>query len=305
MYIQTSSESDIAPFIQKMWVPQTASHKGQNGRVLIVGGSTLFHAASLWAAEVASHFTDMVHYSSTEENNEVFLSLKKIFRNGIIVHKKDILSYVDEDDAILIGPGMVREKITDHEAGSTDFKDILEIRNEARYTRALTSYFLRMYPQKRFVLDAGALQMMDVSWLKGRKEKVIITPHQEEFHLLFGEDLTKMENIEEKAALVQKYAAEYGCVIMLKAVDDIISDGTDVFIVQGGNQGLTKGGSGDVLAGLTVSLYTKNDPVISCILASYAEKKAAEELALTMSYWYNINNLIQKIPEIFQKLHYN
>jgi NAD(P)H-hydrate epimerase len=76
-----------------------------NGKVLIIGGSTLFHSASLWAAEIASYFVDMVHYSSTVENNEIFLKLKTIFRSGIIVHRKDLLHYVQEDDAILFRAG--------------------------------------------------------------------------------------------------------------------------------------------------------------------------------------------------------
>ena len=88
------------------------SHKGQNGRVLIIGGSSLFHSSSIWAAEIASYFVDIVHYSSTKENNEIFLSLKKKFRNGIVVEQKDLDEYVKEDDAILVGPGMLRKNIS-------------------------------------------------------------------------------------------------------------------------------------------------------------------------------------------------
>src|SRR3989338_8813397 len=100
MLIKTSSLNSIKPFLKSIHLPQPNSHKGQNGRILVIGGSTLFHSASLWAAEIASHFVDMVHYASTVENNEIFLSLKKKFRNGIVVPKKDISLYAKEDDAI-------------------------------------------------------------------------------------------------------------------------------------------------------------------------------------------------------------
>src|SRR3989338_6091740 len=108
MHISTSDKAKVKAIFAKLNLPQRLSHKGQNGKVLIIGGSSLFHSASLWAAEVASHFADMVHYSSTIENEKIFLSLKKKFRNGIIVPQEKLMEYVKEDDAILIGPGMMR-----------------------------------------------------------------------------------------------------------------------------------------------------------------------------------------------------
>ena len=50
----------------------------------------------------------MVFYSSVPENNQIVHELKKEFRNGIIVARNDIESYIDEADCILIGPGMER-----------------------------------------------------------------------------------------------------------------------------------------------------------------------------------------------------
>ena len=91
--IKTTQPNSITPFLKNIKLPVSESHKGQNGKILIIGGSQLFHAASLWSAEVASHFADMVHYASTEENNKIFLSLKTKFRNGIIVHREHLQSF--------------------------------------------------------------------------------------------------------------------------------------------------------------------------------------------------------------------
>src|SRR3990167_5420789 len=142
MFIKTSDTKSIKPYLKEIFLPKPNSHKGQNGKVLIIGGSSLFHAASIWAAEIASHFVDMVHYSSTKENNEIFLSLKKKFRNGIVIPQKHILEYVEEDDVILIGPGMVRGKITNYELRITNFSDIIKIKDEATYTYYLTKHLL-------------------------------------------------------------------------------------------------------------------------------------------------------------------
>lgn len=298
MIFKTTNSESIKPFLKKLYIPPAASHKGQNGKVLIIGGSKLFHSASLWAAEVASHFTDMVHYASTAENEKIFLALKTMFRNGIVVPQNQISNYVREDDAILIGPGMVRsEKIRNQKSKITNLSEVLSLKDESIFVRELTYYLLNNFPKKRFVIDAGALQMIDPEWLKNRKTPVIITPHQGEFERLFNTKITDL-SLDEKQSKVQKYAKDYNCVILMKAVADIISDGSEVFLVEGGNQGLTKGGTGDILAGLTVSLYTKNDPVTSCIIASFIEKKAADELEREKGYWYNNFDLIQKIPAI-------
>src|SRR5436853_2501420 len=94
--------------LKKLYTPAPGSHKGQNGKLMVVGGSHLFHAASLWALTVASRIVDMVFYSSVLENNQVIHELKKEFRNGIVIPRERIEDYIEEADCILIGPGMVR-----------------------------------------------------------------------------------------------------------------------------------------------------------------------------------------------------
>ena len=301
MDIQTSDISTIKPFFNKLYIPPSDSHKGHNGKVLIIGGSRLFHSASLWAAEVATHFADMVHYASTKENNEIFHTLKTTFRNGIIVEQKDIPYYIKEDDAILLGPGMVRDEDKNYELRITNYQSLLAIQNEAEFSRAMVYLVAKQFAHKRFVIDAGALQMMDAEWLPLFKETPIITPHQLEFERLFGVSVVDMP-IDQKADIVKEYAAKYNCVILLKAVVDIISDGEQIAVVQGGNQGLTKGGSGDILAGVTAAFRSKNEAFVSAVVASYTEKSAADDLKKTKGYWYNMNDLIDQIPITFTQI---
>ncbi len=302
MLIRTSDDKAIKPFIKRLTLPQPNSHKGQNGRVLIIGGSSLFHAASLWAAETASHLVDIVHYCSTKENNQIFLSLKKKFRNGIVISKKDLLNYINEDEAILIGPGMLRKnKNLRSKIKVDDFEKILKIKDEGEYTYYLTKYLIESFPEKKFVFDAGSLQMMEKEWLLKLKTPAIITPHQQEFERLFGINiLTK--SIKEKEAIVLKTAQKYQTIILLKAVVDIISDGKQSVIIEGGNQGLTKGGSGDLLAGMTVGFYAKNSSLTAAVLASFLIKKTAEDLYHRYGYWYNIDNLIDYFPQTILRL---
>ena len=299
MLIKTSDLNSTVLNIKKLYIPDKNSHKGKNGKVLIIGGSKLFHAASIWAAESASHIVDIVHYSSTLENNEVMVSLKKKFINGIVVSKEDILHYVKEDDCILIGPGMIRDQKKEVKENIT-YKEILLISREGEYTRSITKYLIDNFPEKKFVFDAGALQMIDPEWLLNLKIKPILTPHTIEFENLF--DTKLIGNTENKKIIVHNIAKKYKCVILLKAIDDIISDGDSDFIIEGGNSGLAKGGSGDVLAGLVCSFYSKNQALLSATSSSILIKKTADKLFLEKGYWYNITQLIEAIPEVLNSL---
>ncbi len=291
MLISTKDKNSILSITKDFKLPNKDAHKGDNGKVLIIGGSSLFHSASIWAAEMASYIVDIVHYSSTVENNEILTSIKKKFLNGIVIEKKDINKYTEEDDCVLIGPGMIRgEK-----------KKILDIHTESDYTRYIVKYLIDKYPKKKFVFDAGALQMMDKEWLLKLKVKPILTPHAIEFKTLFGIDV-KQQPEDKKVEIVKKTAKKYNCIILFKSVKDIISDGKEVYIVEGGNAGLAKGGSGDVLASLACSFYAKNDGLLSAVLSSWLIKKTGDELFLKQGYWYNISNIIEAIPNTLKIL---
>ena len=259
-YIQTLDNQSCSEILKQLKISDKDSHKGDNGKVLIIGGSSLFHAPPIWSAETVSHFADMVHLSSTSENIKLIHDMKVAFRNGIVIPHSKILDYLKEDDVALIGPGMVRGE-GEFDINIDEYQDILKIIKEEKFSYAITKYLLKQFPNKRFVLDAGALQMMDKNWLLGMNEKVIITPHIKEFFSLFNIDLSQ-RSVEDRIFIIQETAKKYNVVILLKAVSDIISDGTVTYIIEGGNQGLTKGGTGDILAGLVVSLYAKNDPVL-------------------------------------------
>ncbi len=274
--------------LKDIYVSPPGSHKGQNGKLLIIGGSHLFHAASLWALTVASRIVDLVHYSSVPENNEI---VKNEFRNGIVVPREDLDAYIEEDDAILIGPGMTREK---------------EIEE-------LTNSLLKKYPKKQWVIDAGSLQMMDVSLIPNN---AILTPHHGEFASL----KLKIKNEKLKMAMqeaseedqVRMFAKEYQCIVLLKGEKDIVCAGGDCDerycvpgqcrVIEGGNAGMTKGGTGDVLAGLVAALACKNDPFLATIAGSFINKKAGDALYQKVGPYFNATDLANQIPLTMKEL---
>lgn len=278
--------------LKTLSLPKPGSHKGQNGRLLIIGGSHLFHAASIWALEVASRIVDLVHYASVPENNEIVMEVKKQFRDGIVIPREHVTDYIDEDDCILIGPGMTRD-------GETE---------------VLTNTLLKQHPDKQWVIDAGALQMMDVSLIP---KNAILTPHHGEFARLWeklqgtGDRVQGTEHTLDEDK-VKFFAKQFHCVVLLKGQRDISCSGGDCDekvcipgecrIIKGGNEGMTKGGTGDVLAGLIAALVCKNDPFLATIAGSYINKQAGDELYESVGPFFNASDLAAQIPKTMKRL---
>ena len=258
--------------LKKLYIPPPNSHKGQNGKLMIIGGSKLFHGASLWALKVTSRIVDMVFYSSVPENNKLVVEAKKEFRDGIIVPRNKVENYIKEADCILIGPGLPR--VDGEQRGDDD-------------TKELTESLLKKYPKKKWVIDGGSLQTIDPQFIP---KNAILTPHHKEFEKLFG----KKE--------VWEMAKKYNCVILLKGPTDVVCSKNKCVKIKGGNAGMTKGGTGDVLAGLVASLYCKNDAFLSTCVGSYINKKAGESLFKKVGYYFNSSDLVDEIPKAMKEL---
>ncbi|MBI5613433.1 NAD(P)H-hydrate dehydratase [Candidatus Gottesmanbacteria bacterium] len=327
--------------IRKLTVPKKGSHKGQNGRLLLIGGSKLFHAASLWSLTVASRIVDLVHYASVPENNEIVLQAKSEFRNGIVISREQIEEYIEEDDCILIGPGMTRDIETEE----------------------LTNRLLKKYPKKQWVIDAGALQMMDTALIP---PGAILTPHHGEFEILCQKSLHSGRNIFEHSSVssstigaevarpnsgvfqsltsvrapsvensnlsdlpaphgdlssltslsdedkVKMFAKDHSCIVLLKGEKDIACEGgsctgkvcvpTECRVITGGNEGMTKGGTGDVLAGLIAALACTNDPFLATIAGSFINKAAGDSLYKSVGPYFNATDLADQIPKTMKEL---
>ncbi len=248
--------------IKSLYKPPEISVKGQNGQVTIIGGSKLFHGAPLFALTVASRLNDMVFFGSPEPSiGEVANQLKSKLFSFIWVGWEDIGEYIEKSDASLIGPGLMRSE----------------------ETREITREFLTKYPHKKWVIDAGSLQMMEKDWIP---ENSILTPNAKEFKILFGD--TRPEDVVKK----------YKCVLVMKGPTTFVYHEGQTLMVAGGNPGLTKGGTGDVEAGLTVALAAKNEPFVAACAASFVVKKAADLIFEQVGTYYNSDDLVNKIPEI-------
>lgn len=330
----------IEAYLSQLSQPAPLSHKGENGKVLIIGGSDLFHAASQWSFLVASRWVDMTFYSSVSENNQLMHEAKMYARDGVVVPRSELLSYAGESDAILLGPGMRRDVSSRFSPSEllTILPKQLKKDDWENDTKAITAALLHAFPEKRWILDAGALQVLEKEWLP---RKAVLTPHARELGRLaesnrlisssFWEEFQRQREllflevgsdqaISRPARLFS--AAEVASVLtnavrdelnalaydlndatlIVKGPDDIIWDKERVVVIDGGNAGLTKGGTGDALAGLVTAFCATSPSFPSLVVASYLNKMAAHELFATNGQMYNTTDLVEQLPKTWHEL---
>lgn len=323
----------IHSFLSAIQQPAVLSHKAQNGKALIIGGSDLFHAASQWSFLVVSRWVDMTFYSSVAENNELLRDAKMFARDGVVVPREQLVEYLKESDVILIGPGMRRDVESTFPPDEIITIEKLSLHDWEQDTTAITAALLRAGTEKRWVIDAGALQVLRTRWLP---KNAILTPHQGEFEslilrneLLSSEEWLDLQAVREKIfskrvavepsrpaqveaqeellaplhTLLQKLSQKCsGATFLLKGPVDIIWNTERCVLVSGGNAGMTKGGTGDVLAGIVTAFRATSEAFPSTVVASYLNKQAAHELFLERGLMYNASDLAEQLPRTWKKL---
>jgi len=270
--------------LQRLFEPHKESSGEDNGQVTIIGGSTLFHGAPLYALTVASRIVDMVFFATPEKSvGMVAENFRSKLMSFIWIPWDEVEDYIEKSDAILIGPGFLR-----FHSEKTPYEKRFEVCDEeCQKTKEITENLLKKFPKKKWVIDAGSLQTVDPKFIPC---DAILTPNKKEFKLLFDKDYSLDS--------AREVSGKYKCVLVVKGpVTNVFGRGK-VVEVHGGNPGLTKGGTGDVQSGLTVALLAKNDSMLAATAAAYITKAAGDELSKKVGVYYNADDLANKIPGV-------
>ena len=242
------------------------AHKGDCGRVLVIGGSVGLSGAPALCAmgavragaglvtvltpkeiagEVAAHAPEVM-VASGPANDEGGLSVDawSVWRNR-----------VDDFNAIVVGPGMGRHP------------DVL--------------MFLRQLIRESevpMILDADALNAFQGQphWLDRARGPIAVTPHPGEMARLFGQSVEQIQS--DRVGLATAAAKFSGITVVLKGADTVVAqpDGS-VYINTSGNPGMASGGTGDVLAGMMAGLVAQGLDVLDAArLAVYLHGKAGD-----------------------------
>lgn len=262
----------------------TTSHKGNNGRVLVVGGSQDYSGAPTLAAHAAfKSGVDLVHVACPRSVSPTIRS----YSPDLIVHTLSEDNIVEDDvdtivelsknvDSVVIGCGMGKTKET-----------------------ALALNEMVEEIKKPIVFDADALKLLDTKLLKKMENDVVVTPHSAEFKALFGLDIP--DGLENKVEVVSKTSSENKCVILLKGVLDVVSNGEKTRLNKTGNPGMTVGGTGDCLAGLVGGLMAKgHDGFEAACLGAYINGRAGDMASVKYEYHFTATDMMKYIDDAFR-----
>ena len=131
------------------------------------------------------------------------------------------------------------------------------------------------------IIDADGINALTccIDIIKKCKAPVILTPHPGEMSRLCGVTAREIES--DRVKYARDFAKKYGCILVLKGANTVIAapDGEITFNTTG-NPGMSTGGSGDVLAGITVSLLAQGlEPLAAAKAAVYLHGEAGDKAA--------------------------
>lgn len=148
------------------------------------------------------------------------------------------------------------------------------------------------------VVDADGINVLarhkDI--LRGRTDPTILTPHDGEF-LRFGGTIG-----EDRMASAAHFAREWNCILLLKGHETCITDGDTGYLNKTGNPGMAVGGSGDVLAGILVSLLGQGiAPLEAAACGAWLHGAAGDRCAETMGQYGMLpTDMLKELPRLMK-----
>ncbi len=269
-------------------------HKGDFGKLLIIAGSTgMGGAAALTGksalrtgcglVKIACPATVLPSISSLNTECMTY-PLPDVAKKGAIALRSlgEIMELVNAHDAVALGPGLGQH----HE------------------TRELVKRLVTRI-DKPLIIDADGLNALKgaTELLAQRKAPTILTPHPVEFERLTGEPASLDYQV--RIRQVQRWAKEWNIVLVLKGSPTLIGEPSGmVYLNPTGNNGMAKGGSGDVLTGIIGSLLAQGCSAIDAArigvyVHGVAGNIAAEEKTTRAMI---AGDIVESLPFAFQSL---
>ncbi|MFC7057431.1 NAD(P)H-hydrate dehydratase [Halovenus salina] len=254
------------------------SHKGDHGEVLVIGGGPYTGAPALAAQAVLRAGADLVKVTCPtsvahevqgySENLILYPMQGRRLEPG---HVGPVMEYAREHDTLVIGPGL------------GDDEETLEA------ARAIIESY-----DGTAVVDADPLKIVPEVETEA---DLICTPHQGELTAMGGKTA---EDWRERRDLVAEFAADLNHTLLVKGNYDIVADADRSRVSRTGNPGMTVGGTGDVLAGVTGALAATLDPFEAAGVGAFVTGRAGDIAAETYGNGLVATDLLDAIPQAME-----
>ncbi|MBE6959647.1 MAG: NAD(P)H-hydrate dehydratase [Ruminococcaceae bacterium] len=260
------------------------SHKGDYGRILLLCGSRGYPGAAALAAMGALRSGAGLVFLGVPESiyaieaiklNEAIVFPLPDTDGKLSIHAADeILQRLPQMDAVLIGCGL----------GQSDG------------TLAVTKAVLENAACP-VVLDADGINLLAAhkDILRERHAPTVLTPHAGEF-ARWGYPG------QNRSTEAMSFAREFGCILLLKGHETLVTDGSICYQNPTGNPGMATGGSGDVLAGIIVSLIGQGiEPLTAAACGAWLHGAAGDECAKTIGQYGMLpSDLLEVLPRLMK-----
>ena len=260
------------------------SHKGDFGRLLVIGGSETFSGAPALVALAALRTgVDLAYVASPEQTayaisamSPDLITIKLEGKHLNLANIPVLKAYIQTVNAIALGPGLGL-----HSETREAVKAIIDAIESAG---------------KPLLLDADGLKAF-AEFKRKLNVPSVLTPHTGEYAILTGKK--PPEDLKEETSEVQKTATELGATILLKGPIDIISDGKRLKLNFTGNAGMTVGGTGDVLSGIVGAfLAQKTGSFEAAVAGAFVNGAAGDFVFSEKSYHMVATDLLEHIPHV-------
>ncbi|MHA1271370.1 MAG: NAD(P)H-hydrate dehydratase [Candidatus Helarchaeota archaeon] len=220
----------------------SSTHKGDYGRILVIGGSDQYSGAPAIAGLAALRTgSDLVIITAPKEiagplrsysPNLIIKGYQSDYLTpGVISEFENLFTWAD---AIIIGPGLGTKTET--------FNAVKEIMQKLKALNKPT------------LIDADAIKALAENKDLITSMPVVITPHKGEFNIFTNNTIELPENLMERAKKINEVAQLNKITILLKGAIDIIANGNRFKLNKTGTPAMTIGGTGDCLSGIVGSL---------------------------------------------------
>lgn len=215
------------------------SYKGTYGKVGIIAGSINMPGASVLSTKAAVRSGAGLTTANIPSENFSILGVH--VPEAMLYNREDNLEdFYEGLDSILIGPGL------------GDFDE--------NYLKTLIQKFKGI-----LVIDADGLTHVKplLKYIRERTAPIVITPHFGEMARIL--DVNIQEVINHQKEVAKRFAEENNVYVVLKGSETVVSSPKSTTILNRGNTGLAKGGSGDVLAGMILGFSNRYENLIDAI----------------------------------------
>ncbi len=288
---QLAGPGDVSLVLRRR---ERSSHKGDNGRVLVVGGGPFYGAPCLSALAALRTGADWVTVAAPRSVAHVIASISPNIivqpLSGSILTENDveqILNLMKRHDVLVIGMGLGTAEETKRAV-----KQIIEGDDSA---------------MRKVVVDADGLYGLDLPLELPVPRQVIITPHAGELRKMNVQaplpSTAGAGDSKELQEFIREFSIRNHVVTLLKGNPDIISDGERMKLNFTGNAGMTVGGTGDVLSGITGTLFaTAEDAFKVATAAAFISGSAGDVAFQAKGLSLLATDVVDSIPAVLRSL---